>query len=147
SPHRARRHPAQADRGESTRFAASARRLPLPPALPLPAGGLLPRRSPLPEPGTGSSVRLPLRRTRALCPPGTGRGGRGGAAMTATGAAPLLEVRGLVKHYPLKQGLFDKLRGEAPYAIRAVDGVDFSIARGQTLALVGESGCGKTTTG
>jgi oligopeptide transport system ATP-binding protein len=67
--------------------------------------------------------------------------------MTANSTTPLLDVRGLVKHYPLKQGLIGKLRGEAPFAIRAVDGVDFAIARGQTLALVGESGCGKTTTG
>ncbi len=60
---------------------------------------------------------------------------------------PLLEVRGLVKHFPLKRGLIGRLRGAPAMAVKAVDGVDFSIERGQTLALVGESGCGKTTTG
>jgi oligopeptide/dipeptide ABC transporter ATP-binding protein len=62
-------------------------------------------------------------------------------------APPLLDVRGLVKHFPLRQGLLSRVRGHGPPVVRAVDGVDFTIARGQTLALVGESGCGKTTTG
>jgi oligopeptide transport system ATP-binding protein len=61
--------------------------------------------------------------------------------------APLLEVTGLVKHFPLKRGVLDRLQGVPAAAVRAVDGVDFTIARGKTLALVGESGCGKTTTG
>jgi oligopeptide transport system ATP-binding protein len=56
---------------------------------------------------------------------------------------PLLEVRDLVKHFPVGGGLFTKPRG----LIRAVDGVSFTIRRGETLGLVGESGCGKTTTG
>ena len=55
----------------------------------------------------------------------------------------LLEVRGLVKHYPGERGFLGLRR--ARHAIRAVDGVSFAIERGQTLALVGESGCGKTT--
>jgi len=61
-------------------------------------------------------------------------------------AAPpaLLEVRNLVKHFPVRQGFFD--RGPAR-AVRAVDGITFDIARGETVGLVGESGCGKTTTG
>jgi oligopeptide/dipeptide ABC transporter ATP-binding protein len=67
--------------------------------------------------------------------------------MSANGSTPLLDVRGLVKHYPLKQGLLAKLSKQPAVAVRAVDGVDFAIARGKTLALVGESGCGKTTTG
>src|SRR6187200_506687 len=67
--------------------------------------------------------------------------------MSANGSPPLLEVRGLVKHYPLKQGVIDKLSKRPPASVRAVDGVDFAISRGKTLALVGESGCGKTTTG
>lgn len=67
--------------------------------------------------------------------------------MSANGGAPLLEVRGLVKHFPLKQGLVAKLSKRPEIAVRAVDGVDFAIERGKTLALVGESGCGKTTTG
>ena len=57
--------------------------------------------------------------------------------------APILEVRNLVKHFPIGGGLFG---GEAA-VVKAVDGVSFSIRRGETLGLVGESGCGKTTTG
>ena len=55
----------------------------------------------------------------------------------------LLEVRGLAKHFPARGGVFRSATG----SVRAVDGVDFSIRRGETLGLVGESGCGKTTTG
>jgi oligopeptide transport system ATP-binding protein len=55
----------------------------------------------------------------------------------------LLEVRSLVKHFTVGGGLF----GGQPGLVRAVDGVSFSIRRGETLGLVGESGCGKTTTG
>ena len=55
----------------------------------------------------------------------------------------LLEVRGLSKHFPSRAGLFRRAKG----SVRAVDGVDFTIRRGETLGLVGESGCGKTTTG
>jgi oligopeptide transport system ATP-binding protein len=77
----------------------------------------------------------------------------GGAIDTgpATAVAPrpgahgevLLEVRDLVKHYPVSAGLFGRQVG----VVRAVDGVSFTIRRGETLGLVGESGCGKTTTG
>ena len=54
---------------------------------------------------------------------------------------PLLQVEHLVKHYPVRGGLLSKRSG----AVRAVDGVSFEVARGETLGLVGESGCGKTT--
>jgi len=58
-------------------------------------------------------------------------------------SAPLLEVENLSKLYPVKRGLvLPKTVG----TVRAVDGVSFSLARGETLALVGESGCGKSTT-
>ncbi len=64
-----------------------------------------------------------------------------------TEAAPLLQVRGLVKHFPLRGGLIDRLQRRPAQVIRAVDGVDLTIREGETLALVGESGCGKSTTG
>jgi oligopeptide transport system ATP-binding protein len=57
-------------------------------------------------------------------------------------AEPILEVSGLYKHYPLTTGvLFKKQVG----AVKAVDGVDFELHRGETLGIVGESGCGKST--
>ncbi len=57
---------------------------------------------------------------------------------------PLVQVDQLKKHFPIRQGLiFEKQIG----AVRAVDGITFSIQRGETLGLVGESGCGKTTAG
>ncbi len=61
----------------------------------------------------------------------------------AAGNGALLEVRDLVKHYPVTAGFLGRQVG----AVRAVDGVSFEIRRGETLGLVGESGCGKTTTG
>jgi peptide/nickel transport system ATP-binding protein len=54
---------------------------------------------------------------------------------------PLLSVRNLKKHYPITQGILSRQVGAA----RAVDGISFDIARGETLGLVGESGCGKST--
>jgi oligopeptide/dipeptide ABC transporter ATP-binding protein len=55
----------------------------------------------------------------------------------------LLKVTGLVKHFAIRRGLLQRQVG----AVQAVDGLDFTVRKGETLSLVGESGCGKTTTG
>jgi len=55
---------------------------------------------------------------------------------------PLLEAADLTKHFPVKGGIFGRSRG----AVRAVDGISFVVEKGKTLGVVGESGCGKTTT-
>ncbi len=60
----------------------------------------------------------------------------------SSSATPLLAVNGLVKHFPLKKDVFGKGGG----VVRAVDGVNFSVMPGETLGIVGESGCGKSTT-
>ena len=57
-------------------------------------------------------------------------------------AQPLLALRGLTKHFPIKGGLF----GNTVATVRAVDGVSFDVMKGETLGIVGESGCGKSTT-
>ncbi|MBE2317058.1 dipeptide ABC transporter ATP-binding protein [Solirubrobacter sp. CPCC 204708] len=69
------------------------------------------------------------------------------SASEATGANPvarekIMEVEGLFKHFPIHAGFFRRQVG----AVKAVDGVSFDVLRGETLGLVGESGCGKSTT-
>src|SRR3982751_2859972 len=59
-------------------------------------------------------------------------------------SAPVLRVDGRVKHFPITRGV---VRRKLVGLVRAVEDVSFEIARGETLALVGESGCGKSTTG
>jgi peptide/nickel transport system ATP-binding protein/oligopeptide transport system ATP-binding protein len=73
--------------------------------------------------------------------------GLGSVAAARRGAAaertPLVDVRDLVKHFPVRGGILQRTVGW----VKAVDGVSFTIRRGETLGLVGESGCGKTTVG
>src|SRR5262249_35257288 len=94
-------------------------------------------------------------RVRAVCEgeaaPAGGRSGPGGRLPSqrqgsGAGMSALLEVENLVVRYPLPRGLFGSLaRREAP-SVHAVDGVTLSLEEGELVALVGESGCGKTTT-
>jgi oligopeptide/dipeptide ABC transporter ATP-binding protein len=62
---------------------------------------------------------------------------------TSETTGPLLSIRNLSKHFPIKRGVLGRTAG----SVRAVNDVSFEIGRGETLSLVGESGCGKTTTG
>jgi ABC-type microcin C transport system duplicated ATPase subunit YejF len=59
---------------------------------------------------------------------------------------PLLEVENLTTRYPVRRGLVERVTRQPRGWVHAVDGVSFTLARGEMLALVGESGCGKTTT-
>lgn len=63
--------------------------------------------------------------------------------VTSIATAPLLRVTNLVKHFPLQRGLFSRSHAK----VHAVDGVSFTLGVGETMALVGESGCGKSTVG
>jgi peptide/nickel transport system ATP-binding protein len=64
------------------------------------------------------------------------------SAASSAADRPLLEIRRIVKHFPLRGGLLGRTTG----VVRAVDGIDFDLRRGETLGIVGESGCGKSTT-
>jgi peptide/nickel transport system ATP-binding protein len=66
-----------------------------------------------------------------------------GESASQNGTRPLLEVQDLTKHFPVTEGFWKRVTGH----VRAVDGVGFQVFEGETLGLVGESGCGKTTLG
>lgn len=68
---------------------------------------------------------------------------KGDEQYVAEGTPPLLEVQNLEVHFPVRKGVFSRVTGY----VRAVDGISFNVYPGQTLGLVGESGCGKTTAG
>jgi peptide/nickel transport system ATP-binding protein len=90
----------------------------------------------------GHSVRCHLRETERA-PPIIVEVVAGAVMSPAPAAAPLLEVQDLKVHFPIRRGLLKRTVGH----VKAVDGVSFAIPPGRTLALVGESGCGKTTVG
>src|SRR5206468_6543496 len=100
------------------------------------------------RPPAGLPVRPALRRAarRRVRRAGTAADRRSrpaGAVLPAwwAGVNGVLEVRDLRKYFPIRKGLLRRVVGQ----VRAVDGVSLRVERGETLALVGESGCGKTT--
>jgi peptide/nickel transport system ATP-binding protein len=95
------------------------------------------------ETGAGHAVRCHLREA-GPAPERAAYVAPAEAGSTQAGAAkPLLEVRDLAVHFPLRKGVLKRVVGH----VRAVDGISFDVPAGRTLALVGESGCGKTTAG
>jgi peptide/nickel transport system ATP-binding protein len=88
----------------------------------------------------GSLTPTPSPGGRGECPPSPLGGGAGGEGATFS-TPPILELHDLQVHFPIRKGLFQRVAGQ----VKAVDGVSLAIRPGETLALVGESGCGKTT--
>jgi peptide/nickel transport system ATP-binding protein len=91
----------------------------------------------------GHQVRCFLREKELAGPVRFGEAGAAATSREAAESAPLLSVRGLKVHFPIRKGLFKRAAGY----VKAVDGTSLEIRAGRTLGLVGESGCGKTTVG
>ena len=93
--------------------------------------------------GEPSPKPFPEPEIAAVAPdPNRGSNKRGGLALRSD-QGPLLEVANLVTRFPVHSGIF----GRVSARVHAVENVSFSLRAGETLALVGESGCGKSTTG
>ncbi|MBI2203193.1 MAG: ABC transporter ATP-binding protein [Candidatus Rokubacteria bacterium] len=102
---------------------------------------------PGPEPALGGGFARCLRAAELADFRFGGRRGAGDSEPTTTPGAALVETRDLRCHYPVRRTVADVFRGAAPRAVRAVDGLSLDLHRAATLAVVGESGCGKTTLG
>src|SRR6185503_20793734 len=109
-----------------------------------PGAGRDPQRCARPYRGAAAPRRCrPRERLVSAIPPtSTAPSTQPGPAAGASGA-PLVEVSDLVKHFPVRGGVLQRTVA----FVQAVDNVDLVIRRGETLGLVGESGCGKTTVG
>jgi len=95
------------------------------------------------EVGSGHRARCHLRESGAAPARDTALPSAGAADAATSATAPMLKVAGLQVHFPIRRGILQRTAGY----VKAVDGVSLAIAEGRTLALVGESGCGKTTAG
>src|SRR3954452_4663965 len=89
------------------------------------------------------SSRPSRKQTMTVTETHPGTSGEDEGAGSADVADALLRVTGLVKHFPIREGFLQRQVA----AVQAVDGIDFTVRRGETFSLVGESGCGKSTTG
>jgi peptide/nickel transport system ATP-binding protein len=94
------------------------------------------------EPARGHLARCHLRE-KGPAAPRTAGSSQETQRKEGTAGQVLLEIKNLKVHFPIRKGIFKRTVGH----VRAVDGVSFALREGRTLALVGESGCGKTTTG